>query len=243
MSATTEISELQAVDFALGDYISKAFIGIAPTDGPALFRQFLSADVKAKIFRTDESEPLGVLKEYMKKVSPGNETETRDGKPVNIKKMMGKLPIIAYGRKPGLQVDPERAYYSTSVSQPPEALALSTDKTHEVGIHPLTLTYTMLFLAWDKLTLDKMQVAWVIYAATHSKFAVKYNILGTEYAVDGKVTDAKNAIFSDVSMPPEEGRLWAVSLDLMIKTDVVSGNGVTLVDPVRWILTIEEGMK
>jgi len=209
-----EFSELQAVDFALGAYIVGAFTGLNPDTGPKQWREFLSRASNKKIYREDADGP----DEFLKRLSSSGKTETIiDG----VKNKLPQLPVVYFYRKPGMTNGEARNF--------PSRIVTTEDgtKRFELTVSPLSLDYHIVFASWDKLSLDKMQLAWYQYVIKLSRFTVQFEIAGEALEVPAVVNDPKTIMFADISIPRTEGRLFAVDSTLTIETSIFFGAEVT----------------
>ena len=208
--STNEFSELQAVDFALGAYIVGAFSGLNPATGPKQWREFLTRENTKRIFRDDVDSPA----EFLQRLSASGKTETvQDG----IKSRLPQLPLVYYYRKPGMTNGEGRNFPSRIVSTDDRT------KIFELTASPLSLDYHIVFAAWDKLSLDKMQLAWYQYVIRQSHFDVQYELGGEALEVLAAVNDPKTIMFADASIPRTDGRLFAVDSTLTIDTSILFG--------------------
>jgi len=78
-------------------------------------------------------------------------------------------PVVAYFRKPGLSNGDEHARALNKIAWSETLLA-----SLQISMLPVSLEYSMTFAAWDKPTLDKMQLAWYAFVAgrRNSRFIV-----------------------------------------------------------------------
>ncbi len=209
-----EFSELQAIDFALGAYIAGAFSGLNAVKGPKQWRDFLSRENNKRIFRDDSDGPS----EFLQHLSSSGKTEkTVDG----VKSRLPQLPVAYYYRKPGMTNGEGRNF-------PGRVVRLEdTLKAFDLTLSPVELDYHLVFAAWDKLSLDKLQLAWYQYVIKNARFEVQYEIAGEPFPVGAWVGDPKTVVFSDASIPRTEGRLFAVDSTLTVQTSILFGVEVT----------------
>ncbi len=222
-----EFSELQAVDFALGAYIARAFDGLNPNTGPKQWREFLTRATNKKIFREESDTPS----EFLKNLASSGKTETIiDG----IKYRLPQVPVAYYYRKPGMTNGDERIF---------PIITGTTDGTKVLTLmlSPIVLDYHLVFAAWDTLSLDKLQLAWYQYVAQKTRFTVQYEIVGEAFDILAAVHDPKTLIFTDISIPKADGRLFAVDTILTIESSVLFGAEV--LPAARPPITIEGSWK
>lgn len=220
---SVDITELQAVDFALSSVISNAFTSLS-SSGPENYINFLSRDINQKIFRATHETPTDLVKKIAN-AEKGDTPET----PVEY---APTLPVVAYYRKPGLTNGDDYAAIF-------DKTAWNEDMTisYSFSTLPVSLDYSMTFATWDKPTLDKMQLAWYYYishnARKNSRFTVPYLVIGDDepFEAPANFVDTKTVIFSDTTPDKSEvGRMYSVSTDFTINTIVVVGEQVTVPD-------------
>ncbi len=208
----SEFSELQAVDFGLGAHVAAAFQGLADV-GTKEWREFLKRPANRKVYRHDSEGP----QEFIHALMAARKAEVSvpiTGERVNA----AELPVVYYFRKPGLtnsdETKPNRGRYSWN--------DLKT-KALNLMMMPLSLDYQLYLLAWDKPTLDKMQLAFYAWATLHDKFVCKYRIAGEILDVKAFVQDHRTVTFTDASQAQDGNRLYAVTMPITINTQVLAG--------------------
>jgi hypothetical protein len=228
MSNENEFSELQAVDFGLGAFIAAALNGLNDQAGPKGFREFLGRPTNRQIYRHDAESPAEFLKAY-------RSAKTAEKTVAGAKLNLVELPLIYYFRKPGLTngIDKEmtrRGRFMFSESE--DGLA----NAYKFMVLPLVLDYRLFFLAWDKPTLDKIQLAWYAYMVRNETFTCRYRV-GVEdvFDIPAHIGDHKSLLCTDESIPPGQdgGRVYAVSTGVQVATDVIFGAGVDAPDNVE----------
>lgn len=217
-----EFSELQNIDFALGTFISGAFVGLKSDVGPKAYQAFLDRPPNKQIYRHDAESP----RDFLIALQRAKRNEQVDG---DIRINLPDLPAIFYYRKPGITNAEDRDFIKLDTVWDDAG-----EKPFELTAMPITLTYTLTILAWDKPTLDKLQLAWYFYISRPtSRFEIKYRV--GDDVLDGffaKIRDHRSLLFTDRSAPREEGRLYAVDTDLEVSTHVIFGEGIVLGDEV-----------
>lgn len=209
-----EFSEIQAIDFALGAYIVGAFTGLNPETGPKQWREFLTRAPNRQIYREESDSP----DEFLKRLASSGKTETTlDG----VKSRLPNVPVVYYYRKPGMTNGEGRNFPSRTVTTE------DGSKSFVLTVSPLDIDYHVVFAAWDKLSLDKMQLAWYQYIIKMSRFPVQYELAGEALEAVAVVTDPKTIVFTDISIPKESGRLFAVDSLLTVETSILFGAEVT----------------
>lgn len=213
-----EYSELQSVDFAMGEFIASAFEGLSKTTGPKEWKEFLSRATAAQIYRHDAATPgdfIKALQSSKKKIS---------------------LPAVYYFRKPGYtnvndRSKPIRGRYSWG-----EDLA----RVYNLHLLHIDLDYSIVFVAWDKPSLDKLCLGWYAYMTTHDTFAAKYRMGEDIMNVPCTVLDHTNLTITDSSEPAENGRLFAASTNYTVHTMVMFGAEIA---PPPDIMRIQYGIE
>lgn len=216
-----EISELQAIDFALGSHIAGAFTNLA-SSGPSQFVEFLARPVAKKIYRHDFESPSEFMRSL--RASKKHETTGTSGKVSNLP----ELPIVGYSRKPGVLSNDDKRPMKHLVN------AQNDDKTvnFEVLLLPVVLEYKVGMVAWDMPTLDKLQLLWYAHTAFNDKFPALWMIGDEPFETTARIEDHQSLIFSNISETGESGRLFATETDIRISVQVVIGKAVTIPDEI-----------
>lgn len=203
-----EISELQAVDFALGTFIAKAFTGQRPDSGSKEWREFLTRNVKQQIYRGDHDDPAEFVKTLQQTT-----------------KQTVQFPIIYYFRKPGFtNADNNKAIHAKGVT--------NSGKSYDLVSLPISLDYRFYILAWDKPTLDKLSLAWYAYVnAKNARFTIKYMIDGELFdEIPANIADSRTVTMSDnTPQPAEPGKrpaFYGVMTGMTINTQILVGTPV-----------------
>jgi hypothetical protein len=219
-----EISELQAVDFALGAHLAKAFQGLSRDVGPKQYREFLSRDHNKQIYRHEYESP----RELLEAVGSAKKTAaTKDG----VKSNLPDLPLVVYYRSPGMVSDSAASVF-------PEMKMWNEAETnaYNLTIVPLTLAYNLTFLAWDKPTLDKLQLAWLFFISKirkgNERFTMPYRIGEDVFEVPARISGSRSWNFANIATDKTAGRLFAVNTPLEVVTQVIMGEGAVWADPV-----------
>jgi len=224
---TIELSELQAIDFALGAHIVGAFTGHNKMAGPKQWREFLTRADGKKVWRTEADSPSDFLKQL---AASGKNEAIVNGKIVNLP----PLPCVYYFRKPGMSNGADnRSFAMKNVWDDNLLNAYSLTRL------PVILQYTLVFAAWDKPALDKMQLAWYAYLLNHKRFVTPVGIDGGVFDVPAWILDPKTMMFADISIPKGDGRLFAVEATVEIETMVLYGNDITESLPTGNAVTLE----
>lgn len=220
-----EISEMFALDVSVGAFLAKAFDGFAANQ-PEGFAKFVSRDPKSRVVRCDHDTPTTLLR----RISEGKKGDAGTGGKIPA------LPFIAYYRKPGIVSGDDKARVVDQTVWTEEGRAI------KISILPVTVDYNITFVASDKLTLDKMQLAWYSFISKGgrrtSRFEVPYKIAGEINNVGASVLDPKTVMFSDASLEREDRRVFAVDMAITINTQVLIGEAVTPITEIEiWGIT------
>lgn len=230
----SDYSVIQAVDFGLGQHLARVYAQ-GMDSGPQNWRQLLKRPPQQKIFRGDFDEPYEAVRslesaQIAKQVSDW------------VSSNRPSLPVILYGRKPNIEtVDAEAAGYQHdqyAITENGEQVRLSFAK--------IVVEYRLTLMAWDKPTLDAMQLAWMFHVSNAAKRGHKFDLA---YTIDGEplegitaeIIDPKTAMFEDVSLPVQQGRLHAVSLPVRVSAYAIQGAKVDVPTDMRWQLELIVG--
>lgn len=223
MADANAITDLQAVDFAVGGVLAGAYDGLRD-DRPKAFCRFLERPVKDKIFRCENEDPNNLIKRIARH-------ETQKGGKID-------LPIVAYYRAPGLVGDMNGKPHGYEVER------YLDDNNRAIRFTPVTITlsYSFLWLAWDKPTLDKMALAWYCYVAQwgrkYSRFNVPYLLNGEPLEVGATITVPREILGSNSSGDQSEGRLWACRSLVEVNTQVFYGREVKPINEITALGTV-----
>jgi len=212
---SNELSELQAVDFAVGEFIAAAFDNLSLTTGPKEWREFLGRATAAQVYRHDAASPG----DFFKALQSSRKAETG---PTTNRQNSPTLPAVYYFRKPGFSNVNDRSKQLRGRYSWNEELS----KVYLIRALHLDLDYTIVFTAWDKPTLDKLCMAWYAYIVTHDTMTAKFRI-GTDIMdVPVTIQDHCNLTISDSSEPAENGRLFAATTNYTMHTMILFGTEV-----------------
>lgn len=217
-----EISELQVVDFEVGKYIAGAYHNLA-VSGPVSFQSFLNRADNKKIFRSDNETPQSFMQRFRKYKT--DETVADSGDVI----AAPELPLIHYYRKPGMSnsgADDYKVHYESEYRY-----IADFAKQIDIAVLPVVLTYQMRFIAFDKLTIDKLSLWWWSWINRHYRMPINYKILDEPLTVFLTLEERKTLSFDDDSVDYQEGgRLWCVNTELQFHTNVIIGEGVSFPD-------------
>ena len=220
--AGEHVSDLESVDISFGVVIGSAFEGLG-SGGTEAYQRFLQRPTKNKIFRVGNSVPQDVMRRIANK---GNSDEK--GKDTL------DLPVVAYYRELGIVGD---------MNQTPVALRVLCmgDKKEEKDISylrlssiPLTLTYSILFIAWDRPTLDKLMLAWFCFLVPQNRsttrFFTPYKIDNEIIQVPSSISAPRQILASAESIESSESRLWAGKCMVEVNTQAIYGKSFIMPD-------------
>lgn len=222
MANFESISDLEAVDFAFGSVIGDCFKNLAP-EGPTAFQRFVKRKAKDKIFLAQNSDVQALLRRYAKRVDDKGKTPP-------------DLPIVAYYRSFDIVGDTNQHTQVWEVTRfKNEAFVNGPDEAMRITTMPLALTYSMLFLTWDRPTLDKMCLAWWGYIVPlfrkHSRFMAKYLLDGDEVDVPCNISTPREILTSSEDVDTGDGkRLWGARTQVEITTQALYGARVEVAD-------------
>jgi hypothetical protein len=221
MTTAFEFSELQAVDFAFGRLLATAFDGLADK-GPVAYRRFLERASNEKIVRHDYDAPHDFISAYM------GARKAEQPVDANTKRNRVDLPIVAYCRKPGMKNAEDRG----GIHHDHVRWADGGQTPVKMSVLPITLEYKLMMLAWDKLTLDKLQLAWYAFVSNHPGnhhvFDVPYQICDSPFVVKAFIQDSKAFETMDISLTKDEMRIFGVEATITVVTQVIMGEDVTV---------------
>lgn len=224
MSELNDITDLQAVDFALSKVISDCFMA-CDSAGPKAFQRFLQRPNREKIFYVKNDD----VQTAMRKVAHLEDDNGRSG---------GDLPAILYYREQGIAADMNQHIQVANVSRfINEKTIMGMDATMRITTIPLTLTYSILFLAWDRATIERMILAWWAYAAPlgrkHSRFTVPYMLDGESFEVGASLNSPREILTSSEQIGDGDLHLWGSRTMVEVNTQAVYGAKVDMPDHLR----------
>lgn len=228
MSGIYSTTDLQAVDFALGKHIAACYAELAPDSGPKAFQQFLARPNGEKIFYARNDDPQAALRKLAR-----HENEPEHGP--------YELPAIVYYREQGLAADMNNKIQVAEVTRfTEEGRIWDTDDAMRVTTIPLTLTYSMLFLAWDRASIERMALAWWAFIAPlrrkHSRILVPYVLDGEEFEVGASISAPQEVLTSSEQVGAQEDeRLWGSRTMVEVNTQAVYGARIERRDYFRLI--------
>ena len=217
-------TELQSVDWEFGNFILGAFgrdtegdeLVWDPDHGSEEWQRFLTRTGKEKLRRIAFED----AREFVNKLL-GAEIDkgTIDLKTANLP----GLPMVGYCRTPGITnagLEGKRMPRLTGYSADGETRA----KVDSICVN---VTYNLLFLAFDTLTLDKMISVFLYYARYHTEFDVRYAFIdGAIASAKAELADRQTASFDGASIPTNEGRLHAAQAIVSVNVPILVGEEI-----------------
>lgn len=227
MAYGEDITDLEAVDYALGGCIAGAFTNLAD-NGPEAWRRFVKRPTKQKIYYTKNDDVQSLLHAIAR-----HDDEKAKGKATV------DLPIVVYYRDTGFTADMNQHVQVWDVKRfINEEVVGGMDAAMKVTTIPITLTYSLLFLAWDKPTIERMAVAWWAWMAPlyrkNTRFMVKYNLAGDMVEVGASVSGPREIATSSEPVGEDGGmRLWGSRTMCEVLTQAIYGCQVQETDVMR----------
>ena len=227
---TMEYSPLQAVDYSVGRLLVDIYEKQRKDHGTANWQAFLRRENKSKILRGDFETASDILK-----LMEGAEKHAVQGGKQRTNQVA--VPLIVYGRKPQIAVsDPEAAAYIMD-------MPVTDNEGRDIRLSAalLNIEYRVAMLAWDRPTLETMQLAWVFHvgkAGRNHRLTYDMRVGDGLITISGELIDPWTPAFDDASLTRDEGRLHAVILTATVKAYAIMGEG-NLVIPSRfqWMLS------
>ena len=230
----SDYSVIQAVDFGLGQHLAHIYSD-GFDSGPQNWRQLLKRPPQKKIFRGDFDEPYAAVRSIESAAIAKQASQW-------VSANRPSLPVVLYGRKPNIEtIEPEAAGF-----QHDQYAITDSGEQVRLSFAMIVVEYRLTLMAWDKPTLDAMQLAWIFHVSNAAKRQHKFNLA---YEIDGEpldgitaeIIDPKTAAFEDISLPVNEGRLHAVSLPVRVRAYAIQGAKVDLPTSMRWQLEVSVG--
>ena len=230
MTELNELSELQSVDFAFGAFLAGAFAGYADK-GPQGWRNFIKRPVNKQIFRHDADTPEQFMRDFLSSQKDKKVTSTRtNDEDVVISSTFVNaplFPVVYYFRKPGL--------VNTQDQKGSRGRVWNGNRIFDLQQLPVALDYNLVLMAWDKLALDKISLAWYAYVSSHDAFMAPFEIGGESFDVRVSLMDNKNIAMQNASEVMDGKRLYAATTPVSIMTNILFGKEIDLPGPSRVI--------
>lgn len=225
--AGAHITDLQAVDFAVGGVIAGCFGALAMDSGPKAFQRFLARPDAERIYFVKNDN----VQAAMRKLAHLEDEPHRRGP---------DLPVVMYYREQGIAPDANQHIQVAEVTRfVGEETVMASDAAMRVTTIPLTLTYSILFLAWDRASIERMALAWWAHVAPlrrkHSRFTVPYTLDGERFEVGASLNAPREILTSFEQMDEEGARLWGSRTMAEVNTQAVYGAKCEYPDYIRLV--------
>ena len=150
----------------------------------------------------------------------------------------GDLPAILYYREQGIAADQNQHIQVAGVTRfIGEETILDMDAAMLITTIPLTLTYSIVFLAWDRATIERMALAWWAYVAPlgrkHSRFSVPYTLDGESFEVGASLNSPREILTSSEQIGEGDMHLWGSRTMVEVNTQAVYGAKVEIPDHIQ----------
>lgn len=231
LTGGNHIASLQAVDFALGGLIAGCFRALAEDSGPEAVRRFLTRPDREKIYLVKNDDVQTALRRLAQHEDTPKAGDSRRGP---------DLPVIMYYREQGITADPNQHIQVAEVTRfISEETVMAEDAAMRLTTIPLTLTYSLLFLAWDRASIEHMALAWWAHIAPlgrrHSRFPVPCTLDGEHFEVGASLSAPREILTSHEDVGGDGMRLWGSRTMVEVNTQAVVGAKVAVPDYFRLI--------
>ena len=224
---SNEFSELLAADISFGNHILGAWTGLSAAKGPAEFCEFLTRASNQQVIRHDADSCQSFLKDYI--AAGKGKTTAAGGQLVNYP----ILPVCWYCRKPGL-VSSEDMNNAGPYNRWQTLWNDNEDVSLTARALILTLSYKLAFIARDKPTLDKLNLAWYSYVSDrrsgNHKFTVKYRIQDKDIDLKAEIIDPITCSIDEEAGVSDAGNFFATSTMVEVNVQVLFGDLVEVPD-------------
>lgn len=222
--SSNHITSLQAVDFAFGGLLARCFRSLAPESAPKAIGRFLARPDKEKIYLVKNDDVQAALRRL---AQHADDSKGRQGVP--------DLPLVMYYREQGIVADPNQHVQVAEVTRfVEEETIFARDAAMRLTTIPLALTYSLLFLAWDRPSIEHLALAWWAYVAPlgrrHSRFPVPYMLDGERFEVRASLSAPREILTSNEDMGQDRERLWGSRTMAEVATQAVVGGRVEVPD-------------
>ena len=222
-----DVSDLQAVDYALGKVLISAFKDLALA-GPKEFQRFVA--------RIKENPKSGI---FLAKNDDVQKTLTSIAQFSDDPDKAGPdLPSIIFYRDQGIAPDSNQHPQVIGVARfDDQETIFGQDRAMRLTTIPITLTYSILFLAWDRATIDRMALAWwghiLPLTRRHSGFSVTYSFSGEVLDVPCAINAPRDILTSSEPVGENDLRLWGSRTVCEISTQALYGARLEIDDYFR----------
>jgi len=226
---TVDISELDAVDHAIGRHLAAAIESIDKDKGSRDFQLFLKRAPMDQIARGLSKSPS----ELARKVTRKSGMRRIADKELN----SFAWPMVYYYREIGMGTADGQ---DTALHHQPEFSWLSPDNLskYDLTLSEVKLRYRIMIGASSSADLERLLLAWHFYLSKHTSTVIAYRIQGQEFHLPVVFDTPKQFQADDISVELDEGRLFAVELVHEVLAPVLSGHEVDVPPIPRIELTI-----
>lgn len=224
------VTPLEAVDNAFSHVIAECYDKMNSEAGTEALARFLARPSGERYFRIDHEN----VQEALKKIAYHRDEPGR----------VPDLPVVLYYREKGLVPDENQVPQVREVMRfISDKTVMSVDDAMRISTLPIKLTYSILFLAWDRPTIELLALAWwghvVPARMRHLRFPVPYVIDGQDFDVIADL-HAPQEVLTAAEPIDEKRRLWGSRTMAEVKTQVVYGEKVQARDYIRVVGTYDK---
>lgn len=219
-----EVSDLNDVDVAFCNNLLRAFEGVVVSDlrrETKPFHAWLNRAPSDQIIFGEFDDVPSFLDAYQKSQTGRNqETGTRNTLALPIINVSRSVEFSLYTG----EITRDMPWCSTLVNASNETYAVLS-KTHA------EISYNVTIISDERYTLSRMSTtlgSWLCLLATHgvTNFNAKTKLADAEIELGVELTDPKSVMFSNVSLPQSENRIYATQAMITVVADVMVAYGV-----------------
>ncbi|EKR4920337.1 hypothetical protein P8H80_003243 [Escherichia coli] len=223
-TGTREVTDLADIDAAFCNNILRAFKGVLVSDErreTAPFKAWLERQPSDQLIFGEFDDVPSFLRAFQSsQTGRSQETGTRN---------KIALPIINISRTVDFslyvgEITRDMPWCGTLVNSKGETYAVLS-KTHA------EISYNVTIIASERHTLSRMSTtfgSWLCMLATHgvTNFQAKTKLADAEIILGAELTDPKGVVFSNVSIPQNEDRVYANQALITVIADIMVAEGV-----------------
>ena len=227
-----DLSELEALDRAFGTHILSAYAAMDKNAGPWHFRQFMEKPDNQRVYRGEYDDPktfIDSLRSYLK------QTQKEGDRVYN----QAVLPAVYYYRTLDMATSEPDAGNVVA-----DQVLWTADGTQSLSISMarLNLTYKLVFVAPDKATVQRLLLAWYFHISNTRqgghRIPVTYEIAGEPLELSAQIIDPQTLGATNISLPKNEERLFAVECEYEITAPVLYGQQISVPDCIRYTVEL-----
>ena len=223
-----DLSELDAVDKALGCHIVDSLRVLSKNCGSHSMQKFLNRESYQQVFRGEAEDPRALvqsLRMYGSQKKAGGEFSSSI-----------QLPVIWYYRDMNMtsaEADDGNQWMGACVSSD------GSPKKFRVSMSKFLLSYRIAFVAHDKNTAQRLALAWHFWVSDkvggQHKFTVSYRIQDELFELPCVIQDPQTLTAENISVDHRaESRLFALQVSHDVLVPALYGRQVVTDDPIRW---------